>query len=72
MRDYSALAQLGFDRWTVIFGLGFVLLLLALRSVWRSKVHSRKAKVFWTIVCLLPLVGPAAWFVTGIQRQRHQ
>jgi uncharacterized membrane protein YhaH (DUF805 family) len=63
---------LGFDRWTVVFGLCFVLFLLSLRSIWRSRVHSRKAKVLWTVLCVLPLIGPAAWFATGIQRvKRH-
>ena len=66
------LAQVGFDRWTVVFALCVLLFILSLRSIWRSKAHSRKAKIFWSFICLIPLLGPSAWFATGIQRQKHR
>jgi hypothetical protein len=72
MSDGGFFSQLGFDRWTVVFGLCFVLLLLALRSIWRSKAHSRKAKVLWSLISVVPLLGPAAWFVAGSQRAKHR
>jgi uncharacterized membrane protein YhaH (DUF805 family) len=62
----------GFDRWTVIFLLCFVLFVLSLRSIWRSRAHSTKAKTLWTVICIIPLIGPAAWFATGIQRHKHR
>jgi hypothetical protein len=71
MSDEGVFSQLGFDRWTVVFALCFVLLLLALRSIWRSKAHSRKAKTLWSLISLIPLLGPAAWFAAGSQRRRH-
>ena len=42
----------------------------ALASIWRSRGHSRQARVVWTaLVAFLPLVGAAAWFVLGRQRR---
>lgn len=43
----------------------------ALASIWSGARHSRKAKVLWTVVALvIPLLGPAAWFVLGRERRR--
>jgi hypothetical protein len=42
----------------------------ALASIWRSRAHSRQARVFWTaLVAFLPLVGAAAWFLLGRERR---
>ena len=60
------------DRWTFIAILVVLLFGLSLRSIWRSKAHSRKAKIFWTIICAIPVLGPTAWFLVGIQRQKHR
>ena len=44
--------------------------LAALTSIWRSRGHSRQARVVWTaLVAFLPLVGAAAWFVLGRERR---
>jgi magnesium-transporting ATPase (P-type) len=72
MNDESHFSQLAFDRWTVIIALCGLLFLLSLRSIWRSAAHSRKAKIFWSFICVIPLLGPTAWFATGIQRQKHR
>ena len=46
--------------------------LLALASIWRSRLHSPKARIVWTlIVALLPLLGALAWFPLGRERQRE-
>ena len=43
---------------------------VALASVWRSRAHSVKAKLLWTVlVALLPVLGAAAWFVLGRERR---
>jgi hypothetical protein len=70
--DHSEFLIVGLDRWTFIWFLVVLLFVLALRSIWRSKPHSRKAKIFWTIIALIPVLGPAAWFVAGSQRQKHR
>lgn len=45
--------------------------ILALGSIWTSKLHSTKAKLFWTlVVALLPLLGAAAWFPLGREIRR--
>jgi uncharacterized membrane protein YhaH (DUF805 family) len=61
----------GLDQWQVIYLLYGLLLVLSLRSIWRSRVHSRKAKILWTVLCLLPVIGPVAWFIIGIQRMKR-
>lgn len=43
----------------------------ALWSIWRSPVHARKAKTFWTIaVILLPIFGALGWLTLGRERRR--
>ena len=57
-------------RWYV----GLVILLIdlgALVSIWRSALHSKKAKVLWTlIVAVLPVIGALAWFPLGREQRR--
>ena len=57
-------------RWYI--GLAIVAVdLLALASIWRSTLHSTKAKVVWTlIVAVLPVLGALAWFPLGRERRR--
>ena len=46
--------------------------LLALASLWRSRAHSVKAKLVWTvIVAAFPVVGAIAWFLLGRERRRR-
>jgi len=48
----------------------FVVDVAALTSIWRSPVHARQAKVFWTaLVAFLPVLGAVAWFVLGRERR---
>lgn len=43
----------------------------ALWSIWRSSMHARKAKTFWTIaVILLPILGALGWLTLGRERRR--
>ena len=50
-----------------------VLDLLALVSIWRSTLHSTKARVVWTlIVAVLPVLGALAWFPLGRERRRRK
>lgn len=59
----------GVLRWAV--ALAAVLALVALIAIWRSRPHSPRAKVVWTIVALfLPVLGPLGWFLLGRQRRR--
>lgn len=47
--------------------------LLALVSIWRSSLHSTKARVVWTlIVAVLPILGALAWFPLGRERRRRR
>lgn len=47
--------------------------LLALVSIWTSRLHSTRARIFWTlIVALLPLLGALAWFPLGREKRRNQ
>ena len=47
--------------------------LLALVSIWRSTLHSTKARVVWTlIVAVLPILGAMAWFPLGRERRRRR
>jgi bacteriorhodopsin len=41
----------------------------ALVSIWRSAAHSPKVKLIWTLLALIPLVGPVAWFALGRGRR---
>ena len=43
---------------------------LALLSIWLSRSHSPKVKVIWSVLALVPLLGPAGWFVLGRERRR--
>jgi hypothetical protein len=44
----------------------------ALVSIWRSTLHSTKAKVLWTlIVAVLPVLGALAWFPLGREQRRR-
>ena len=62
----------GIDSFTWIGLALFLLVIMALRSVWRSPKHARKVKIIWSaVVVLLPLVGPLAWFVLGRDRRRR-
>jgi uncharacterized membrane protein len=48
-----------------------LLVVLALVSIWRSRVHSRRAKAVWIVLAVLvPVLGPAAWFLLGRERRR--
>jgi hypothetical protein len=43
----------------------------ALLSIWRSRAHSSKVRLIWTVLAvLLPLVGPLAWLLLGRVRRR--
>ena len=47
--------------------------LLALVSIWRSRKHSRKAKLVWTaLVAVLPVLGGVAWFLLGRERRGNR
>lgn len=47
--------------------------LLALVSIWRSNLHSTKARVVWTlIVAVLPILGALAWFPLGRESRRRR
>ncbi len=61
----------GIDSFTWIGLTLFLLAVLALRSVWRSRTHARRVKIIWSAVVLLPLFGPLAWFVLGRERRRR-
>ena len=61
----------GFDRFTWIFLLLFLLAFLALRSIWTSTGHARRVKLIWSVVVLVPVVGPLSWFVLGRSRRRR-
>ena len=46
--------------------------LLALVSIWRSSLHSTKARIVWTlIVAVLPVLGALAWFPLGREKRRE-
>ena len=63
--------MLGFDRFTWVFLALFLLAVLALRSIWTSGGHARKVKVIWSVVALIPFVGPLGWFVLGRSRKQR-
>lgn len=62
--------MLGFDAFTWIFGVAFVLFLLALRSIWISRAHATRVKIIWTAISLVPYLGPLGWFLLGRERRR--
>ena len=43
----------------------------ALLSIWLSPHHARKAKVVWTAIVLVPVLGPLGWFLLGRERKRR-
>ena len=61
----------GLDRFTWIFLAIFLLAFLALRSIWTSSGHATKVKVIWSVVVLVPVLGPLAWAVLGRTRRRR-
>lgn len=63
---------MGVDSFTWIILALFVLMVLALRSVWKSSAHARRVKVIWSAVVLIPLLGPLGWFVLGRDRRRRR
>ena len=63
----------GVDRFTWFFLALFVLMVLALRSVWKSRAHARRVKIIWSAaVVLIPLLGPLGWLVLGRDRRRRR
>jgi hypothetical protein len=43
----------------------------ALVSIWLGRHHSVRAKIVWTVVVIvIPVIGPAAWFVLGRERRK--
>ncbi|MGH7663509.1 MAG: PLDc N-terminal domain-containing protein [Gemmatimonadaceae bacterium] len=54
------------------FGLvALILDVTALASIFRSRLHSRKAKVIWiAMVVLLPIFGAIAWLSLGREPRR--
>ena len=61
----------GFDAFTLIGLAVFLAAVLALRSIWTSSGHARKVKVIWSVIALVPLLGPLGWFVLGRTRRRR-
>jgi len=61
----------GLDTFTWIGLALFALMALALRSIWASGGHATKVKLIWSVVVLVPVVGPLAWFVLGRSRRRR-
>ncbi len=56
---------------TLLTILTVLLDIAALWSIWRSQVHARKAKTFWTVaVILLPIFGALGWLTLGRERRR--
>ena len=64
--------MLGTDRFTWIFLGVFLLAAFALRSIWTSGGHATKVKIIWSVIALVPIVGPLGWFVLGRTRKRRQ
>jgi hypothetical protein len=62
---------MGFDQFTWIGIAAVALAALALRSVWKSPVHAAKVKVIWSVIVLVPFLGPLGWFVLGRERRRR-
>ncbi|HEY9449549.1 MAG TPA: PLD nuclease N-terminal domain-containing protein [Gemmatimonadaceae bacterium] len=55
-------------RWLLAAAL--VLCVAALISVWTGRYHSTASRIVWTVVVIiLPIVGPAAWFLLGWERR---
>jgi phospholipase D-like protein len=61
----------GLDRLTWLVLALAVLAALALRSVWKSRVHAKRVKIIWSAVVLIPLLGPVGWFILGRDRRRR-
>ena len=61
----------GLDSFTWIFLALFLLAVIALRSIWASGGHARKVKVIWSVIALIPLMGPLGWFVLGRSRKQR-
>ena len=59
------------DQFTWIGLALFCLAVLAFRSIWTSPGHAAKVKVIWSVVALIPLVGPLGWFVLGRSRKQR-
>lgn len=46
---------------------------LALVSLWKSRTHSLRAKLVWTVlIALVPFVGAIAWVLLGRERRIHR
>ena len=59
----------GVDRFTWIFLAIFLVTVAALRSIWTSVGHAGKVKVIWSVIALVPILGPLGWFVLGRSRK---
>ncbi len=56
--------------WPVwLVGAGLVLLGAALVSIWMGRNRPPKVRVIWTVIALIPILGPLGWFVLGRQRK---
>lgn len=65
--------MLEFASSTTAFVIIAVVDLLALVSIWRSNLHSTRARVVWTvIVAALPILGALAWFPLGRESRRRR
>jgi hypothetical protein len=55
----------------IVIALAALAAAAALLSIWRSRAHSSKVRLIWTVLAvLLPFVGPLAWLLHGRVRRR--
>jgi bacteriorhodopsin len=57
-------SNVGLMFWAIVAIPGALLLLVALINVFQSKFKETK-KLFWTLIILVPLIGPLLYFVIG-------
>ncbi|WP_137723322.1 PLDc N-terminal domain-containing protein [Prescottella subtropica] len=72
--DHTATLPLSFDiRVTVIVLVYVGLIVAALVSIFRTR-HDRVGSKFWwsALVVVLPVIGPAAWFLFGAPPLRRR
>jgi len=51
--------------WAIVAIPGALLLLVALTNLFQSK-SKETTKLFWTLIILVPLIGPLLYFAIGI------
>jgi len=64
-------SNVGLMFWAIVAIPGALLLLVALTNIFQRKIKET-SKLFWTLVILVPLIGPLLYFAIGMSQRAQE